>query len=221
MWRESGIRNQESWHRAIGVPDSIFEIPDSRKSEGFTLMELLVALGIFAISVGLIADLFLTASRQQARTIVLSKMQGDARLIMETISRELREGTLDFQSGATDVLALETGDGELLRFQRILSGDVTRPCPASVSACLYIARGASDDALAWASLTSAEVNVDTFQFWRAPTEDPNVWDAANGRYRANQQPRVTVHLTLSAAGRPGERSTIEAQTTVASRMYRR
>lgn len=185
-------------------------------------MELLVALGIFAISVGLIADLFLTASRQQARTIVLSRMQGDARLIMETIAREFREGTLDFRSGiSADVLALETGDGELLQFQRIPSGDATRPCPASVSACLYIARGLSDDALAWAPLTSTEVDVDAFQFWPTPTEDPNVWDEANAGYQSDQQPRVTVHLTLSAAGRPGERSTIEAQTTVASRVYRR
>lgn len=184
---------------------------------GFTLMELLVALGIFAISVGLIADLFLTASRQQARTIVLTRVQGDARLIMETIAREFREGTLDFRSGIpADVLAMETGDGELLQFRRVVGGDTERPCPSGVFACMYIGRGASQ-----ALLTSAEVDVDAFHFWRAPTVDPNVWDAERGQYRSNVQPRVTVYLKLSAVGRPGERSTIEAQTTVASRVYRR
>ena len=222
-----GRGSERGWGRlaACGPDDSVSgsrpKRRDCRLAAGFTLMELLVALGIFAISAGLIADLFLTASRQQARTIVLSTMQGDARLIVETIARELREGTLDFQSGTTDAPALETGDGELLRFQRVLSGNATRPCPASVSACLYIGRGSSEDALVWAPFTSAEVNVDAFQFWSTPTEDPNVWDEANGRYQSDQQPQVTVHLTLSAAGRPGERSTIEAQTTVASRVYKR
>ncbi len=194
----------------------------SGRHAGFTLMELLVALGIFAISVGLIADLFLTASRQQARTVVLSRVQGDARLIMETIAREFREGTLDFRSGIpTDVLALQTGDGELLQLRRVARGDTDRPCPSGVAACLYIGRGASADPLAWAPLTSAEVDVDAFQFWRTPTADPNAWNVDNNRYLSNEQPRVTVRLQLSAAGRPGERSTIEAQTTVVSRAYRR
>jgi len=158
----------------------------SGRHAGFTLMELLVALGIFAISVGLIADLFLTASRQQARTVVLSRVQGDARLIMETIAREFREGTLDFRSGIpTDVLALQTGDGELLQLRRVARGDTDRPCPSGVAACLYIGRGASADPLAWAPLTSAEVDVDAFQFWRTPTADPNAWNVDNNRYLSN------------------------------------
>jgi prepilin-type N-terminal cleavage/methylation domain-containing protein len=195
---------------------SAFCVLRFREARGFTLMELLVALGIFAISVGLIADLFLTASRQQARTVVLSTMHGDARLIMETIARELREGTLDFSSSDTNVLALITAEGESLRFQRVATGDTDRPCPRGAPACLFIGRGTD-----WAPLTSADVTVDAFQFWRTPSADPNVWDAAKGQYQSDQQPRVTVHLTLSAAGRPGERSTIEAQTTVASRAYKR
>ena len=190
---------------------------------GFTLMELLVALGIFAMSIGLIADLFLTASRQQARTVVLSRMQGDARLVIETIARELREGTLDVGADVpAGILAIRGGDGERIQFRRVASGDETYPCPSGVAACVYIGRGARSDAIAWAPLTSGDVSVPAFDVWGAPAVDPNEWDATNNQYRADTQPRVTVHVRLSAVGaRSGEASTIEAQTTVESRVYQR
>ena len=202
---------------------SLFVIRSSREVRGFTLMELLVALGIFAISVGLIADLFLTASRQQARTIALSRVQADARLIMETIARELREGTLDFRNGIpAGTLALRSSDGEFIQLRRVPQGDTAYPCPTGVSACVYIGRGAAAETIEWAALTSVDVDVPAFHFWAAPSGDPSVWDASGNRYQADEQPRLTVSLRLVAVGgRPGDQSALEAQTTVASRVYRR
>lgn len=186
-------------------------------------MELLVALGIFAISMGLIADLFLSASRQQARTIAMSHAQGDARLITETIARELREGALDLREGiAPGVLALRGGDGSTIQFERVLAGDTARPCPGGSTACLYIGRGDSATTITWAPLTGTDIAVTTFHFWTAPSVDPFIWDAARAQYPASTQPRVTFFLALTAVGgRPGQQASIEAQTTVASRVYRR
>jgi|GEM_PF-587959 len=189
---------------------------------GFTLIELLVSLGIFAISVGLIADLFLSASRQQARTVAGSRAQSDARLIIETVARELHEGSLDFSSGiAPTVLALRGSGGEFIRFERV-ENDASRPCPARVTACLAIGRGASADAIVWAPLTGTDVEVRAFDVLVVPTEDPFVWDAAEERYRSDEQPRVTLRLALDIAGsRPGASAALEAQTTVVSRAYQR
>ncbi|MBI4450250.1 hypothetical protein HY634_04265 [Candidatus Uhrbacteria bacterium] len=186
-------------------------------------MELLVALGIFAISVGLIADLFLSATRQQARTVAMSHAQGDARLITETIARELREGSLDLRADIpSGVLALRGGDGSTIQFQRVLAGDLVRPCPSGTTACLFIGRGSSSDAITWAPLTGTDIAVSAFHFWTAPSVDPFAWDAERSRFPANEQPRVTFFLALAAVGgRPGAQASIEAQTTVVSRVYRR
>ena len=185
-------------------------------------MEMLVALGIFAISVGLIADLFLSASRQQARIVVISRAQTDARLIIETIARELREGTLDFPRMSADTLALRGAGDEYVQVRRVVAGDATVSCPTGVPSCLAIGRGAAPDAIVWAPLTSSDVDATAFDFLATPTVDPTAWDADAGRYRSDEQPRVTIALTLTATGsRPGSRSTVEAQTTIVSRAYRR
>lgn len=193
-----------------------------RSRPAFTLFELLVSLSIFALSVGLIADLFLSASRQQARTVAGSHVQSDARLVIETIARELREGSIDVTPGiAPTILALRGAGGEVIRFERV-SGDASRPCPARVTACLMIGRGSSADTLQWAPFTGTEVEVTAFDFMVVPTVDPSIWDSAENRYLSNEQPRVTVRLALDAVGgRPGAASALEAQTTIASRVYQR
>ncbi|MDO8599253.1 MAG: hypothetical protein Q7S02_04040, partial [bacterium] len=122
---------------------------------------------------------------------------------------------------APTILALRGFGGEVIRFERV-SGDASRPCPARVTACLAIGRGLSADALQWAPFTGTDVEVTAFDFMVVPTVDPSVWNAAENRYLSDEQPRVTVRLALDTVGsRPGTTSTLEAQTTIASRVYQR
>ncbi|MFH1098524.1 MAG: GIY-YIG nuclease family protein [Candidatus Uhrbacteria bacterium] len=204
----------------LGLPSTTFS---ARKSgAGFTLMELLVALGVFAITVGILADLFLVASRRQAETVAAAEIQGEARIIFERIAREMREGSVDYASltKMPGALPLRDADGAFIAFRR--STDSTE-C-GGASSCLRIGRGADEATAVWAPMTSDDVAIDEFSLSIQPKDDPFKWDALTGAYKSNVQPYITVHLRLSRpapGGRPGWLAIAEAQTTVVSRVYRR
>lgn len=185
---------------------------------GFTLMELLVALALFAMTAGVMTDLFLSASRQQARTAAMTRVQGDARLVMETIARTVREGTVAYDADAPDgTLALRDGDGESVWFDRSSTG-----CGTDAPACIRIGRSDGVGAMEWAPLTGSGIDARTFDIVVIPLSDPYAANADDGTYASNAQPTVTVAIALAATtGRPDARPTIEAQTTVVSRVYRR
>lgn len=170
-----------------------------RERGAFTLVEMLVAVGVFGVVVGLTSNLFLSASRSQTRTTNRGTLEADARLVIERIAREVREGFVD--PGADDVdLAVRSRTGDLTYFVR-RSGTCVDGRQGS---CVAIGRtnpatGTSE----WASLTSRLVAVDAFEVIAI--------DAP--------QPYVTVRIALSIEDRAGERLTTEAQTTVVSRVY--
>ncbi|MDO8425626.1 MAG: prepilin-type N-terminal cleavage/methylation domain-containing protein [bacterium] len=165
---------------------------------GFTLMEMLVAIAVFSITIGVTSDLFLTATRQQRRTTVRSALESDARFVLETITREVREGRID--RAVTDALAIIHFDDTQTRFRMS-----TTDCVGDSGSCIAIGRVAADGSIAWAALTGADIAVGAF--------DVHTGDASLQDY-------ATVRLQLTAAGaRAGERETTEAQTTIASRVY--
>ncbi|MBI2482634.1 type II secretion system protein [Candidatus Uhrbacteria bacterium] len=186
--------------------------------KGFTLMELVVAIGVFAATMGFTMDLFVMAMRQQARVAIASAVQSDARLIFEMIAGALREGTIAYERAPTaEEVAIRSSDGSMLVFRRSVT-----ECPESVAACVQIGRLNAAGTLVWAPLTSAGVTADAFDVLVRPTDDPFAWDSALRRYRSHVQPRVTMHLRLSApTGHAAERVHVEGQTTFTSRVYQR
>lgn len=164
----------------------------------FTLVEMLVAIAVFSIAMGIVVDLFLVASRQQSRTSAASRVQADARLVIETIARELRDGELFTDPVVSPAISIRR-DRDVVHLRRSTTG-----CPSNAESCVEIGRSDASGAVQFASLTSAGVDVDAFDvvFSRAA------------------QDAVTVHIVLSTAGgRSGERTTTEAQTTIVSRVY--
>lgn len=60
--------------------------------EGFTLAELIVAMSIFIIATAVISGIFIRTVKTQRQTNQLMTINSDAGLIMERITREVREG---------------------------------------------------------------------------------------------------------------------------------
>jgi prepilin-type N-terminal cleavage/methylation domain-containing protein len=201
--------------------------PVSKNNRGFTLMELLVVLGIFSMVVTSASDIFLLTGKSQRKIFGLERTQADARFTMEAIAREVRTGTFDWAYYAGRTLPLGLPDNELalvdstqtaLRFS-MSDSNTNALCPDAASTpCLLVTVGTNTPT----PLTPKGVVVRNLAFYIAPQLDPSVFNPATGTYASTEQPRVTIVLVLeSITERVGERSIVSIQTTVTNRLYRR
>ncbi|MFA6603412.1 MAG: type II secretion system protein [Patescibacteria group bacterium] len=189
-------------------------------ARGFTLMEMLVVLGIFSTVVISATDIFMMSSRSQRKVVALERAQADARFTMETISRVVRTGQIDYAemdlsaSGPVEALALIDSLGRKIRFF-----SSTENCADPVSSpCLRLAVDGGEPVTA----TPQGVILRNLRFYVMPDVDPSVFNSVSGRFEADVQPHVTVVLVLESAGQdPRERSIVYLQTTTESRGYGR
>lgn len=192
---------------------------------GFTLMELVVVMGIFSMVVVAASDIFLLASTAQRKVFDLERIQADARFTMEAITREVRAGGIDYgyYEGRADPVSVperelalvDSNNTHLVFYRSEDPGD----CVDQNSAPCLVVRIESGDSV---PITPRDVVVRTASFYIAPATDPTKFTVETGTYDTDQHPRVTVVLVLEAsAGRAARRALVSFQTTVASRIYRR
>jgi len=187
---------------------------------GLTLMELLVVMGIFSLTVGMTSSIFLLSNQAQRRVLAITAAQSDLRFTLEAIVREVRAGLIDYETYEasngiqipSDNLILRSASGERLEFYASSDPAV---CPAGVSKCMAVrVDGVSQ------SITSAGLQLESLTFYITPQTDPFTIDEASGLYKADSQPLVTVAMKLKTlTTRPGDSVTLDAQTTVAARSY--
>lgn len=194
---------------------------------GFTLMELLVVLGLFSTVVVVASDIFILSNRAQRKVFSLERTQADARFTMEAITREVRTGDVDFGYYVTRGTPIGIPEAELalidntntpIRFHQSDAGNAVF-CPnAESTPCLLVTLDANDPV----SITPKGVLVRNARFYITPSADPDVFDPGTGTYPVNIQPRVTVVLVLdSVAQKAEDRVRVQFQTTIASRTYAR
>lgn len=198
---------------------------DRSDSAGFTLMELIVVLGIFTTVVVAASDIFLLSASAQRKIFGLERTQSDARFTMEALAREFRAGEVDYAYYESRVDPMEAPDDELalidsnnvkVRFFRTSDPDIC--ADEKSSPCLAVKVGDNDSA----SMTPRNVVVRNAQFYISPMLDPTDFDPATGLYEANEQQMVTVILALeSVLAKANENVLVSFQTTIANRVYRR
>lgn len=196
-------------------------------SRGFTLMELLVVLGLFSTVVVAASDIFILSNRSQRKILSLERTQADARFTMEAVTREVRTGKVDFEYYVTRGTPIGTPEAELalidstntpIRFHQSDAGNATF-CPNTESTPCFLVTLGDDDPV---SITPKGVLVRNARFYISPDSDPTVFDAGTGTYLVNEQPRVTVVLVLdSVTTKAEDRARVQFQTTIASREYAR
>lgn len=193
-----------------------------RDNRGLTLMELLVVMGVFSLTVAIASSIFIQSNRAQRRVLALTAAQADLRFTLEAIVREIRGGQIDYASyegsGGISVpaekLIIRSASGSLLKFYAETNPTV---CPGNVTRCLAVDVDGQVQ-----SVTSSGITLQDLTFYISPQSDPFSVDPASGRYKADQQPLVTVALKVKTGGSKTEDAAIlSAQTTVASRTYAR
>lgn len=194
---------------------------------GFTLMELLVVLGLFSTVVVASSDIFLLASKAQRKVFGLERTQADARFTMEAIVREMRTGAVDYAYYANRGTPLGVPDHQLALIDSTntkllfsVSDSSTESACADVASrpCMLVTIGTG----APVAISPKGVKVRTAKFYLAPVIDPLTFDPMTGTYSSNVQPHVTIVLALeSTTERVDEQSVVYLQTTATNRGYRR
>jgi len=172
------------------------------RSKGFTLVEILVVVGILGIIVVVASTIFFTTIRSSSKTKVLTtvKQNGDYALtVMERLIRDSQEVSSSCTSGMASI-KVKRFDGSEITF----SCDLAQGLIASSSG---------------QRLTSSDVKVDTCSFdCNCPAAYPNCASAGAKFYPKT----ITIKFTLSqlaATVRPEEEASVNFQTTVSTRNY--
>ncbi|MBI3115230.1 MAG: type II secretion system protein [Candidatus Kerfeldbacteria bacterium] len=202
-----------------------------RSRTGFTLLEVVLALGIFAILSVVVIDVYFSSGREERRGVARSQGAGSARFALEVMAREARLGVPDYAYYVEQRIPLVDGSGNPRALSMLavvlpdnttrvyrcvtrgttsaLAGDVA--CPASNG---ELQRSLTGAAGTWESLTIEEAEVTSFQVFVTPSSDPFPADST-----VNQQPKTTVSLVTVGIGNVEDEVRTHFQTTVSSRNY--
>lgn len=162
---------------------------------GFSLIEMTVAIGIFAVVVTITSSTFITSLRGQRRAITTQNVADDARYAMEIMAKEIRMGK-DFVGGGDTlqfVSNMPNRGGKTVRFrldpgapQILFDDDIT-------------------DGIMEEPITSSNTVVNALVFTVSGTNP-------------GSQPRITVVFDVASAGvAPDASTSMILQTTISPR----
>jgi prepilin-type N-terminal cleavage/methylation domain-containing protein len=197
-----------------------FKLNKKLHPNGFTLMEIVVAMFIFTLASILIAEIFVNVQRAQQRIRDAQEASTNTRYLVDVISREIRFSKIDYFVGTitndhSEGLNLIDSQNVQVSFQKVASGSDCGFTDDAVS-CVQIRRGG--DSGTWNTITAPTLSVDALYFYVTPQNDPFPSSITSATF--NIQPQVTIVLHTSSTGPKLEnRVSTYLQTTVASRLY--
>ena len=173
---------------------------------GFTLIEIVVAIGIFSIASVIISAVYLNANNLHQHTAVFQRLQNDGRYMVEKITREVRAREIKYPVEALQPQAyldfLKDEAGEEVSIKLAADGENLE---YSVNGVL-------------ANLNADDVEIVDVKFFIIPGQE-NIWGSEP---LTNKQPRVTLFLKLkNKAANPKFQKDIAIQTTISSKVYKR
>lgn len=175
-----------------------------KKNIGFTLLEMVIAMGIFIVLFTLTLGIYSYSLKAEQRSMQLAKLQKEAQLIMEVIAKKIRTSRVDydFYGGTipdteeyTEELALRDRNGDLVVFK--LKGESIGIC--GFGACI------SDDE--YSAIPADEVTVTTLKFFISPLISPFSLDEPPTQY-----PKITIIMNLRLATVRNSRDLLIEQT---------
>ncbi len=177
--------------------------PRTFASRGFTVAELLVAMGIFTIVIGLVVGIFVGGFRAQRSLVALMAANDNASLTLEQMMRELRTGT---QFCIWDVSTSSCANpasvsGSALQFKNADDTTVTYQLNFSASTIERVVNGRT------LAITGNAVRVSHLQFYLLH----------DGSVGSQWPPRITITLSVSSTAVNLQDIVTQLQTTVSGR----
>ena len=169
---------------------------------GFTLIEILVALGIFSVVISITVGIFVSGSSSQRKILEFYDVQREGNYLMETVSRELRmalamsdgaDGNENQQDNNNSSVEFTNYDSELIRYCR---SDATGACTEDNSGDYF-----SRDGIV---ISSQKIKITDLKFYISQTF-------------TQVQPVITIVMKVKSTGSGG--TEILLQNSIALRTY--
>lgn len=206
-------------------------IKTKAKQEGFTLLEMLVSVFLFAVMTLAISGIYVGFTSLQARSRSYERLLNDSNYVVELMAKEFRTNTIfDYtpSDSCTTLLGADhpeecmifvRADGKLEAFMVYGPTNslyfITPTCQPDYVSCTW-----ADNVQNYTVLLAPELNgieVDDLLFKIVPSSDPFVSDTG-----VNRQPMITMQLQTTYPGVNVTQNVSQSlQTTVSARIYKR
>lgn len=90
--------------------------PTQKNNKGFTLVELLVVIGLLGISIGVTNDILTSLVRSYSKTQVKNELEQQANFLGLKLERGIRSASGIVQSGNTNIIRLNKSDGSWVEY---------------------------------------------------------------------------------------------------------
>ncbi len=182
---------------------------NQRSQSGFTLIEIILSIGVFAVLSIIISGIYLNTSNLQRTTANFQLLQNDGRYILDKIAKEFRARELDYTQ-------IDESINTAIYFKPDQTGkEVSLIYDEDTQDLMYW-----EDSLS-APLNAGNVEVINLKFLVYPAEyDPTIFD--NDYTPILNQPRLTILLSLRNRDLdPRYQQELTLQTTISSKVYLR
>lgn len=179
------------------------------KQRGFTLIEAVVAAGIFIIIFVLVIDLAVIFTRNPQRIIRQKQIETDVNYLMEKAAQKIRISNIDYDT--YDLLGTPISNPD--DFVYLINDS---------DGSFSISKSSGDILLNTDPLNSNKTVIDQFIVYVNPIDNPFCNNFETGAYIAclsDTQPRVT--MAILAHHVDDANITFNIQTTISSRIYER
>ncbi|OGY44145.1 MAG: hypothetical protein A3B89_03300 [Candidatus Buchananbacteria bacterium RIFCSPHIGHO2_02_FULL_40_13] len=171
---------------------------------GFTLVEVVVAIGIFSLASVIISTVYFNTNNLHQQTANFQRLQNEGRYLVEKIAREVRAREITYPIDSpppqNHLEFLKDEFGDQVSIKKI-NGNLE-----------YMVNDQT------AQLNAEDVEVVDLQFYVYPSQG-NKWGEDP---QSNIQPRVTLLMKLkNKAVNPKHEREITIQTTISSKVYKR
>jgi type II secretory pathway pseudopilin PulG len=208
--------------------------PSLAHGAGYTIVEMIVSVGIFSLAFTAIASIFVSFINVQGRASTAQRLLNEDTYILTSIASDIRNSMMDYDStgctiasGAT-LICLKTPEGKFIRY-KYATDTVYAPtntmklkvCKSfTESLCDFGVFNSTNPALSqWTLKKSAFVTINALNFQVFPTVSPKLISPSNSPNTLyGYQPGVTILMKVSAGTNRSAQS-YDLQTTVLSRVY--